>query len=86
MTALISFIQKLTNMKQVLLFSFVLLIAFAFTKEENSNTDAINPIIGDISYLEKFGEAPNQTTDEQLRIQTHLEYVEQLLRKKDLNH
>ena len=45
----------------------------------------INTIIGDISYLEKFGELPDRSTDEQLRIVTHLAYAEQLLRNKDVS-
>jgi len=49
-------------------------------KADNWNT--INSIIGNISYQHKFGEEPSFVTDEVLRIQTHLEYVENILRSK----
>ena len=45
----------------------------------------INPIIGDIRYTEKYGDVPDQFTDETLRIKAHLEYVENLLRAKDIS-
>jgi TonB family protein len=40
----------------------------------------VNRILGDISYQEKYGELPKENTSEKLRIQTHLEFVEQELR------
>ncbi len=46
-------------------------------------TRTINNIIGDESYIEKFGYAPDQSTDEKSRIQTHLSYVESLLRARE---
>jgi hypothetical protein len=49
-------------------------------------SQAVNPLIGDISYEKKFGCKPNSLTDNFLRIQTHLEYVEGILRKKDVSH
>ncbi len=48
--------------------------------------DSINPIIGNISYIEKFGEQPTDQSDENLRIKTHLAYVENLLRNKNTDH
>lgn len=69
---------------------FVLCIfIFAFGCSQHTDIESVNsvnPIIGDLSFINKFGEKPDQTTDENLRISTHLEYVEQLLRKKDVNH
>lgn len=44
----------------------------------------VNPILGDISFENKFGFKPDATTDNELRIRTHLEYVEHLLRNKDV--
>ncbi len=35
----------------------------------------INPVIGDISYKQKFGISPTSTVNEDLRIRTHLLYV-----------
>ncbi len=45
----------------------------------------VNPLLGDISYESKFGHKPNSKTDNNLRIRTHLEYVENLLRNKDVS-
>jgi hypothetical protein len=66
---------------------FQTLIAFllftpAFAQQQ-SNT--VNAIIGDISFLEKYGELPGENTDENLRISTHLQYVEKILRNADLS-
>lgn len=44
----------------------------------------VNPILGDISFENKFGFKPDAATDNELRIRTHLEYVEHLLRNKDV--
>ncbi len=41
---------------------------------------SINAVIGDVSFTEKFGVRPNVYDDENLRITTHLTYVEKLLR------
>jgi hypothetical protein len=46
----------------------------------------INPVIGDISFVSKFGYLPDVTTDEHLRITTHFEYVENLLRSRDVSN
>lgn len=58
-----------------LLLAFICLSNFASTFDNN-----INPILKNKSFIEKFGIEPSSTTDEILRIQTHLEYVENLLR------
>jgi hypothetical protein len=47
---------------------------------------AINPLIGDISYVSQFGENPDAATDEHARIRAHLAYVEQRLRGVDVAH
>ena len=52
-----------------------------YTEKEQT----INPVLGDISFLAKYGYQPDATTDEQLRIVTHFEYVENLLRQKDVS-
>ena len=55
----------------------------------NNNTSDIkqkvNAVIGDISYNQTFGQQPNKETDENIRLQTHLKYVEQQLRNKDVS-
>ncbi|MDQ3022436.1 MAG: hypothetical protein M3R36_17995 [Bacteroidota bacterium] len=43
----------------------------------------VNSILGDISFVTKSGYQPDNNTDEILRIKTHLEYVEALLRNKN---
>lgn len=45
----------------------------------------VNAVIGDQSFIETFGVAPDETVSEQLRIQTHLYYVESRLRMKDVS-
>jgi hypothetical protein len=44
---------------------------------------SVNSILGDASFIEKFGRLPDGADDEDLRISTHLEYVESLLRNKN---
>ncbi len=63
-------------MKTLTLLFFVILFATCQQKSTLPFSETINPIIGDISYIQKFGEAPTDNCDEQLRIRTHLEYVE----------
>ncbi|MFT5368985.1 MAG: hypothetical protein ACI8V2_003959 [Candidatus Latescibacterota bacterium] len=48
--------------------------------------DAVNAVVGDESYVQKFGELPDQNASEQVRIQTHLAYVEGLLRTQGMDH
>jgi hypothetical protein len=49
-------------------------------------TNTINAVLGDVSFVKKFGTAPTPASSEALRIQTHLEYVEMLLRAEDVSH
>lgn len=58
---------------------------FTCTNSGLENEQSINPLLGDISFLDKFGYTPTRSTDEHLRIRTHLEYVEMLLRQKDVS-
>src|SRR5438876_2576218 len=48
-------------------------------------SDAVNSVIGDISYIAKFGRLPNRGTNEALRIKTHLQFVEEQLRSKNVS-
>lgn len=43
----------------------------------------VNAIIGDDSYIARFGTRPGAGVDEDLRLRVHLEYVEKLLRAAD---
>jgi hypothetical protein len=68
---------------------FMLITTFLFggcAKIQIENKQTINPLIGDISFETKFGHKPDANTDDQLRIKTHLEYVENLLKNKDASH
>jgi hypothetical protein len=65
-------------MKKIIAYCCMLLVsATAFAQEK---LQEINPIIHDQSFTTAFGVAPDKTTDEQLRIQTHLSYAEYILR------
>jgi hypothetical protein len=46
----------------------------------------INPLLGDLSYYYRFGKLPGKSTNEDLRIKTHLLFVEEMLRKKESGH
>lgn len=63
--------------------TFLLLCATLFAQAKTRNH--INPIFGDRSYILKFGETPNEFTPDQIRISTHLEYAEYVLRSKDIS-
>lgn len=72
-----------------LAFIFTLTVGILFLDYNRTIVDTsqmVNPILGDISYESKFGCKPDATTDNNLRIRTHLEYVENLLRNKDVSH
>ena len=73
-------------MKKVIF--FLLLIAtilhFIVGPQVADKKQTVNPILGDISFIYKFGHQPDLTANEDLRIKTHLEYVENLLRHKDI--
>lgn len=53
-------------------------------REAIKSTQTVNAVIGDVSYNEVYGYAPTAQTNEVVRIQTHLKYVEQLLRNKNV--
>lgn len=72
--------------------SKLLLIIFSATiiagcnRMTNELDQSVNMVIGDISFSETYGTLPNTETDENLRLQTHLRYVEKLLRSKDVQN
>lgn len=72
--------------KAIIILSMVILAFLSFKNQPGNNEQTINPLIGDISFINKFGQQPTATTDEDLRIKTHLEYVENLLRQKDVSN
>src|SRR5512139_1692170 len=69
---------------QPILLMMVISLPFA-RAQVNGKFQTINPVIGDLSFQATFGFMPDETTDEDLRIQTHLAYVESRLRQKDVS-
>lgn len=79
-----------------LLLVFPLLITFGFlylhfdggnpqTGREDHQA-AINSVIGDESFIKTYGIKPDNDVPERLRIKTHLQYVEKLLRSRSTDH
>ena len=64
---------------------FVLTILASCNSKTNKIEQTVNAVIGDISYIQTFGHKPTKETDEKTRLQTHLKYVEKLLRNKDVS-
>jgi hypothetical protein len=52
---------------------------------EQLQTHTVNVVIGDVSFVETFGRLPDENTDEHLRIQTHLAFVETLMSRKNVD-
>lgn len=52
----------------------------------SEDTSEINAVIGDESYVHRFGEKPDKHVPDVLRIQVHLEYVESMLRNRSVDH
>lgn len=73
--------------KVTFLFALIIVVIFfGISKTSIDTSQMVNPIIGDISFELKYGEKPNENTNNYLRIVTHLEYVENILRKKDVSN
>ncbi|MCF0069436.1 hypothetical protein LZD49_03075 [Dyadobacter sp. CY261] len=72
-------------MKTFITTVFALLFLISVYKERRSTEGTINPIIGDASFEARFGTVPDADTDDDLRIATHLEYVENALRKREMS-
>jgi hypothetical protein len=68
-------------------FTFILLFSFLGCNQITTHTtQSVNAIIGDLSFIDFFGKQPNKNYDETLRLQTHLNYAENQLRKSDVSH
>ncbi len=64
-------------------------ISLDFSHHPINRKQTINPLLGDISFISRFGYQPDENTKEVLRIRTHLEFVEYFLRNKvvpGINH
>jgi hypothetical protein len=79
---------KSRTMKTLFRSCLVLLFfcAVAVSEAAVMPTNTINAVLGDVSFVKKFGTAPTPASGEALRIRTHLEYVETLLRAEDISH
>lgn len=69
--------------KKLVLYLAATIFFLSFTNLFSFYTHQVNSIIGDKSFITKFGYEPDKNTDEILRIKTHLEYVEAILRSKN---
>jgi hypothetical protein len=61
-------------------------LLFFYVTASSQNFKEINPVLHDNSYIAAFGRMPDETTDEQLRIRTHLSYTEQILRETSITN
>lgn len=62
---------------------YICLLLSSFTCIAQQKLQEVNALLHDESYITGFGVIPDAATNEQDRIQTHLSYVEQLLRTTD---
>ncbi len=68
-------------MKHILFTSCLVICSCLF----GQTSATINPVIGDISFVAKYGEPPTADCNEKDRIKTHLAYVEAQLRTADVS-
>jgi hypothetical protein len=69
----------------ILIFVFIISLVLSCSKKETTE-NTINAIIGDISYISEFKQLPNEKSDENTRIITHLKYVEAKLKAQSVAH
>lgn len=60
-----------------------ILVSVASAHAAGTPSPGVNAVLGDQSYVARFGRAPDATSDETTRLQVHLEYVETRLRAAD---
>lgn len=65
---------------------FIALQLISFDGPAQQKFRHVNAVLHDESYVAVFDALPDAATDEQLRIQTHLAYVEKLLRAADITN
>lgn len=71
-----------------LIFTFSVLFFMYYNRGGGTagNQNTVNAIIGDKSFVHTFGEQPGETVPEHVRIKTHLQYVEGILRNRPVDH
>ena len=74
-------------MKQSLIFlSFLGIIGMAiFILTPTTKIQPINSLIGDASYVARYGKLPDANSNEQDRVSTHLAFVDHILRQRDIS-
>ncbi len=65
-----------------LFFGMLTLVCSSLLLPAQSTSQTVNAVLGDESFLYRFGFLPDEETPEQVRIQTHLAYVEAMLRQQ----
>lgn len=71
-----------------LIFTFSVLFFLYYDRDSKTASDkkTVNAIIGDKSFLHAFGQHPSEKVPEHVRIKTHLQYVEGILRNRPADH
>jgi hypothetical protein len=73
-------ITNYKRMRKIIAFLIVVASIFAGCHNAPAPLETVNSILGDKSYFQKFGMNPGKDANESVRIRTHLEYAEELLR------
>jgi hypothetical protein len=64
----------------------IFLLFAKYSNARNTISQPVNSVLGDASYLIKYQNLPDKYSNEVIRIKTHLEYVENLLRNTSTKH
>jgi hypothetical protein len=59
--------------------------SFKTTTTYPETNQQVNAILGDVSFVNEYAILPDNATGEELRIKTHLSYVEKLLRERNVS-
>lgn len=77
--------MNIKRMKSFLIPLIFASVLFAGCLKPELSKDSINPVIGNASWVAAYGTSPDGSEDNTLRIRTHLSYVENLLRQRDVS-
>lgn len=79
-------IQQLMKRLQLFVLAALLMLGGCQPRTTKSSAGtAVNPIVGDAGYIQRYGHAPSADATEEERVGSHLEYAEALLRQKDVS-